>query len=215
MATKASRPGRRLIAFGVVIAALYGGVALGGEWQPKLGLDLQGGTSITLEAQTPSGDKPPKSQLDEARGIIDQRVNGTGVAEAEVATQGDRNIVVEVPGSNPKGLVDTVKQTAQLRFRLVALSAPGTAAAVPERVPERQRLLLDQPLGDAERQGHRLAAERQPQGPCRLRRPGVGRQGQEAQGQQDARPRRRPRRRPPRRRRPRRPPSRARRSPTR
>ncbi|MGZ4447553.1 MAG: preprotein translocase subunit SecD, partial [Nocardioides sp.] len=119
----------------MVIAALYGGVALGGEWKPNLGLDLQGGTSITLEAQTPSGGKPPKDQLDEARSIIDQRVNGSGVAEASVATQGDRNIVVEVPGKNPKGLVDTVKQTAQLRFRLVALSAPGTPQPKPSASP--------------------------------------------------------------------------------
>jgi preprotein translocase subunit SecD len=126
VATKASRPGRRLIAFGLVIAALYGGVALGGQWKPKLGLDLQGGTSITLEAKTPGGSKPPKDKLDEARGIIDQRVNGSGVAEAEVATQGDRNITVDIPGKDARNLVDQVKQTAQLRFRLVALEAPGT-----------------------------------------------------------------------------------------
>ena len=131
MATKASRPGRRLIAFGVVIAALYGGVALGGEWKPKLGLDLQGGTSITLEAATPNGQAPPKDKLDEARGIIDQRVNGSGVAEAEVSTQGNRNIVVDIPGKSATNLVDQVKQTAQLRFRLVAASAPGSAQPSP------------------------------------------------------------------------------------
>ena len=135
MATKASRPGRRLIAFGVVIAALYGGVALGGEWKPKLGLDLQGGTSITLEAQTPNGGNPDKAKLDEARGIIDQRVNGSGVAEAEVSTQGNRNIVVDIPGQNASRLVDQVKQTAQLRFRLVAASAPGSPQPTPSASP--------------------------------------------------------------------------------
>jgi len=135
VATKASRPGRRLIAFGVVIAALYGGVALGGEWKPKLGLDLQGGTSITLEAQTPNGGNPDKAKLDEARGIIDQRVNGSGVAEAEVSTQGNRNIVVDIPGQNASRLVDQVKQTAQLRFRLVAASAPGSPQPTPSASP--------------------------------------------------------------------------------
>ena len=86
----------------MVIAALYGGVALSGEWKPKLGLDLQGGTRITLEASTATGEKPTAAKLEEARGIIDQRVNGTGVAEAEVAVQGGRNIVVEIPGQNRK-----------------------------------------------------------------------------------------------------------------
>ena len=102
MASKTARPGRRLIIFALVVAALYGGVALGGEWKPKLGLDLQGGTRITLEASTDNGQKPSAASLEEARGIIDQRVNGTGVAEAEVATQGGRNIVVEIPGANRK-----------------------------------------------------------------------------------------------------------------
>jgi preprotein translocase subunit SecD len=125
VASKTARPGRRLIIFGLIVAALYGGVALSGVWKPKLGLDLQGGQRITLEAATQNGQKPSPASLEEARGIIDQRVNGTGVTEAEVSTQGGRNIVVEVPGKNPKNLVDTVKQTAQLRFRLVAAMAPG------------------------------------------------------------------------------------------
>ena len=125
MASKTARPGRRLIIFALVVAALYGGVALAGEWKPKLGLDLQGGQRITLEARTDGGQKPSAASLEEARGIIDQRVNGTGVAEAEVSTQGGRNIVVEVPGANPKNLVNVVKQTAQLRFRLVAAMGSG------------------------------------------------------------------------------------------
>ena len=56
MATKASRSGRRLIVFALLTAALYGGVALSGDWTPKLGLDLQGGTRITLEASTATGE---------------------------------------------------------------------------------------------------------------------------------------------------------------
>ena len=127
MASKTARPGRRLIVFALVVAALYGGVALSGEWKPKLGLDLQGGTRITLEALTDQGEKPSPAALDEARGIIDQRVNGTGVAESEVSTQGGQNIVVEIPGKPRRDLVDTVKQTAQLRFRLVAAVGAGKA----------------------------------------------------------------------------------------
>ncbi|HET6699838.1 MAG TPA: hypothetical protein VFG88_12165, partial [Nocardioidaceae bacterium] len=129
MATKASRPGRTLIVFSLVVVVLYGLVALGGTWKPKLGLDLQGGTRITLEASTDDGSAPPPDKLQEAVSIIDSRVNGSGVTEAEVTTQGNRNIIVEIPGKNRKELVDTVKQTAQLRFRLVAAAAPGRPQA--------------------------------------------------------------------------------------
>jgi preprotein translocase subunit SecD len=119
----------------LLVAALYGGVALGGDWSPKLGLDLQGGTRITLEASTETGEEITPEKLEEARAIIDQRVNGQGVSEAEVAVQGDRNIVVEIPGQNRKDLVDSVQQTAQLRFRLVAAVAPGRASDQPSEQP--------------------------------------------------------------------------------
>ena len=139
MSKSAPRPGRTLLVFGVVVLALYGIVALNGSWKPKLGLDLQGGTRITLEASTESGEQVTPQKLEEAAGIIDSRVNGSGVSEAEVATQGDRNIVVEIPGENRKDLVDTVKQTAQLRFRLVAATAAGTAQPQPPQTPQGSR----------------------------------------------------------------------------
>jgi preprotein translocase subunit SecD len=135
VATKASRPGRTLIVFGLVIAALFGGVALGGTWKPTLGLDLRGGTRITLQAHTENGQPPPPEKLAEATSIIDQRVNSSGVTESEVSTQGNSNIIVEIPGQNRKDLVDTVKQTAQLRFRLVALAAPGRPQPKPTPSP--------------------------------------------------------------------------------
>ena len=115
-----SRPGRTLIALGVVLAAMYGLVALGGDWKPRLGLDLQGGTSLTMQAQTAEGTGEITPQkMDEAVDIIRQRVNGTGVSEAEVSTQGGDQIVVDVPGAERGRLAQQVGQTAQLRFRLV------------------------------------------------------------------------------------------------
>jgi preprotein translocase subunit SecD len=135
VARHAARPGRRLIIFALVVAALYGGVALAGQWKPKLGLDLQGGTRITLEASTTTGQKVTPTNLEEARSIIDQRVNGNGVTEGSVATQGNNNIVVEIPGPTRSGLVDSVKQTAQLRFRLVALMQPGQPQPTPSASP--------------------------------------------------------------------------------
>lgn len=128
MASRRPRPGRHLIVFFLGLAVLYGLTALSQAgvkdpdtpWRPALGLDLQGGTRITLTALK----APSKENLDEARRIIDQRVNGSGVAEAAVTTQGGRNIVVEVPGKtkNRNQLEETVKRQAQLRFRLVACS---------------------------------------------------------------------------------------------
>ncbi len=135
MANKASRPGRTLIVFGLVIVAMYIGLAIHGVWKPKLGLDLQGGTRITLEATTPDGKPPSADKLKEAADIIDQRVNATGVSESEVSTQGNNTIVVEIPGVNAGKLVDSVKQTAQLRFRLVAASAANAGTVTPTPSP--------------------------------------------------------------------------------
>ena len=135
MANKASRPGRTLIVFGLVILAMYGGLALTNNWKPKLGLDLQGGTRITLEAKTSTGEAVTPEKLDEAAGIIDSRVNAYGVAESAVSTQGNSNIVIEVPGRNVEQIVNTVKQTAQLRFRLVAAAAADQPAPQPSPTP--------------------------------------------------------------------------------
>lgn len=125
MASKKYRPGRKLLTFFVGVAILFGLVALAGTWKPVLGLDLQGGTRITLIATgSPKGDA-----LDQARKIIDQRVNGSGIAEADVTTQGNRFIVVEIPGKTRRDLIDVVKRTAQLRFRLVAQSGGQSVVA--------------------------------------------------------------------------------------
>ncbi len=113
------RPGRTLLGFFVGLAVAYGLVALTGTWTPTLGLDLQGGTRITLIAQG----SPSEDNLAEAAQIIDQRVNATGVAEAEVTTQGDQFVVVEVPGASRRDLQETVERQAQLRFRVVACSS--------------------------------------------------------------------------------------------
>jgi preprotein translocase subunit SecD len=127
--------------FFISVAVLYGLAALGGTWKPRLGLDLEGGTRITLTAI--SGATPTK--LEQARQIIESRANGSGVTESDVTTQGNKNIVVEIPGKNSKNLVDSVKRTAQLRFRLVygqplsglpvtstpSASPSGTASSTP------------------------------------------------------------------------------------
>ncbi len=139
------RPRRTLTLFMVAIIAMYGLVTIldatgsksdESSWRPKLGLDLQGGTRITFEAKADSGDVTP-DKLSQARDIIDQRVNGTGVTEAEVTTQGGNQIIVEIPGQQRADIVDQVGKTAQLRFRL--LWGSGQGATTPTDVTEEQK----------------------------------------------------------------------------
>ena len=120
--------GRYLGVLLLILAALYTVVGLAGRGStpltPKLGLDLQGGASVILEARPEPGQRVTTEQLDTAVNIIRQRVNGSGVSEAEVVTQGD-NIVVSVPGGN-RDTIRNVAQTAQLRFREVLQTDAGT-----------------------------------------------------------------------------------------
>jgi preprotein translocase subunit SecD len=88
-------------------------------WVPRLGLDLEGGTRITLQAATEKGSTPEPEKLAEARSIIEQRVNATGVTEAEVSTQGSDQIIIEIPGQSEQAIAEQVGRTAQLRFRLL------------------------------------------------------------------------------------------------
>ncbi|MDX6279770.1 MAG: preprotein translocase subunit SecD, partial [Kribbellaceae bacterium] len=118
--TTTSRPGRNLIVLAVILVLLFGIMAIAKTWAPKLGLDLRGGTTVTLTASNfGRGGDPTAEQLSEAKNIISQRVNGAGVGEAEVATSGKNHITVSVPGANQDALVKQVGQTALLNFRIV------------------------------------------------------------------------------------------------
>ena len=121
---RATRPSRTLAIFFLAVIAMYGLVALAGSWKPALGLDLEGGTRIRLTA---TGDGVTSENLKEAADIIGARVNGTGVSEAEVTTEGNQYVVVEIPGKSRRDLVETVERQAQLRFRVVAQSGVGAA----------------------------------------------------------------------------------------
>jgi preprotein translocase subunit SecD len=127
--TNAPRPWRSLGVLGLLLVVMYGTMALLGEWTPRLGLDLRGGTSITLSARTPDGSDPTPESMRQAVDIVRARVNGSGVAEAEITTQGSTNIVVQVPGVGEDELVRLVGQTAELRFRPVRAVIPGGSAA--------------------------------------------------------------------------------------
>ncbi len=119
----------------LVIVGFSGLAVIQGATSFKLGLDLQGGTSVTLQPRIGAGDsgKVTSEAIDQAVAIIRQRVNSLGVAESEVSAQGtgvNRQIVISVPGETGRRIVDLVGQTAELRFRpvLVEGSAAPTAS---------------------------------------------------------------------------------------
>ena len=123
------------MALGLVLVVLFGIMALAMEWKPKLGLDLRGGTTITLTATSLNGGSVDAEKLAEAKDIISERVNGAGIGEAEITTSGSNHIVVAVPGVNQNSLVSQVGQTALLRFRVVYAVAPGTPQPTPSATP--------------------------------------------------------------------------------
>jgi preprotein translocase subunit SecD len=135
------RPVRVLVVLLLAVAALATWAFWPGQSNtPRLGLDLQGGTQVIL-APTPieEGASISEEQLQQTVEIIRQRVNGLGVAEAEVAVQGSGNdavIVVSVPGVTQDRIVDLVGQTALLNFRPVeAILEPGPVDAEGNPLP--------------------------------------------------------------------------------
>ncbi|MFI8168544.1 protein translocase subunit SecD [Streptomyces sp. NPDC085931] len=132
-ASAQSKPGRSLALILIAIAALTGGMFASGHTTPRLGIDLAGGTSITLRAVPEAGNESAinKTNMDTAVSIMERRVNGLGVSESEVQTQGRENIIVNIPkGTNSEQARKQVGTTAKLYFRPVLateVSGGGTA----------------------------------------------------------------------------------------
>jgi len=123
------RPGRYLALFAAIVVALYALVFFTGDGQPKpkLGIDLQGGTRVTLTARTPDGGTPTRESLDQARQIIETRVNGIGVSGTKVVLDGN-NVVITVPGDQGDQ-AKNLGRTAKLGFRKVVTAQPVTPVA--------------------------------------------------------------------------------------
>lgn len=91
------------------------------------GLDLQGGTEIVLEIDPrslPAGTSLATAQDSTAK-VMDRRVNGIGVNEASVAPQGDRRVVIQLPGVDIDRATQVIGRTAKLTFRTWAAAKPG------------------------------------------------------------------------------------------
>src|SRR5688500_6343809 len=100
------RPSRYLMVLSVLFVVIFGIVlfsgpaSMGDRLKPNLGLDLVGGTSLTLIAQATGGQAISADSVEQARNIIQSRVDGFGVAEAEVVIEGNTNIIINMPGEN-------------------------------------------------------------------------------------------------------------------
>ncbi|MEU9117005.1 protein translocase subunit SecD [Streptomyces sp. NPDC048483] len=131
-------PGRTLVLILIAMIGLVGGMFYYGHLTPRLGIDLAGGTSFTLAAKNQPG-KPNainETNMNTAAGIMERRVNGLGVSETEVQTQGSDHIIVNIPkGTNAKQARQQVGTTAQLGFRPVLTTAAG--AKTPEPSPSK------------------------------------------------------------------------------
>ncbi|MEV6276419.1 protein translocase subunit SecD [Nocardia sp. NPDC051832] len=133
----AQHPLRLLGVYAALLAVIYALVFFTGDKAPtpKLGIDLQGGTRVTLTARTPDGSKPSQDSLKKAQEIIENRVNGLGVGGSEVVIDGD-NIVITVPGDDGQQ-ARALATTAKLYIRPVLAAVPvGPDGKVPTQATQ-------------------------------------------------------------------------------
>ena len=135
------RVGRYLLTLLGIVAVIYGLVFLpGNRHSPKLGLDLVGGKQVVFQAKTENGKAPSKSAMSQARQIMEDRVNGSGVANAEVVVQGGNEIAVSIPGKNSTDIAK-LGEAAQLNFRPVVMAPvawtkpAATSTSTPSTTP--------------------------------------------------------------------------------
>ncbi|MBV1850359.1 protein translocase subunit SecD [Catellatospora tritici] len=128
------RPGRQLALLGAIFVILASLAWFGGKGgfsdrlAPQLGLDLVGGSRVTLKAVTDNGAPPKPEELEQARLIIQDRVDALNVSEAQVVTQGNNLIVIQVAKKENDAIRD-VGQASQLFFRKVINVTDGSGAA--------------------------------------------------------------------------------------
>ena len=119
---------RPLVTLAIIIIGLLAALLAGQRWSdatltPKLALDLEGGTEVILEPVSATGEEVTEQAINQAIDIIRQRVDASGVAEAEISSQGGNNIVVALPGTPSDETLELVKESAQLVFRPVLVVA--------------------------------------------------------------------------------------------
>jgi preprotein translocase subunit SecD len=124
------KPLRTLSVLALIIVGLYGMLGAVSTWStgqmtPRRGLDLEGGTQLILAPKVVSSQQISEGQVQKAVDIIRARVDGSGVAEAEVTTQGT-NIVISLPGKPDKATITSLQKSSQLRMRATLVEASTT-----------------------------------------------------------------------------------------
>ena len=86
----------------------------------QLGLDLRGGSQLTLEVQpTEEITKITPNEIEGVKAVLDKRVNGLGVSDSQLQTIGTNQLLLELPGEqDPSGAAKVLGETAQLEFRI-------------------------------------------------------------------------------------------------
>ncbi|RMI13516.1 protein translocase subunit SecD [Cellulomonas triticagri] len=174
--TRRRHPARTLITLAVLVAAVFAAIFAGTKWSdatwsPKLALDLEGGTQLILAPVAEDASSVSSETINQAIQVIRQRVDSSGVAEAEITSQGGSNIVVALPGRPSEETLDLVRTSAQMEFRPVltyaapqpttadgATEAPtdgatDAATADPSAAPEATPAPTDAATGDASADG--------------------------------------------------------------
>jgi SecD/SecF fusion protein len=121
---------------GLLIAALVGVALLAVpgsplRQDPTLGLDLQGGLEVTLQAVPPPDRELTEEDLERSVEIMRNRVDKLGVTEPEIRTQGDDQIVIQLPGvSDPEAAAEIIGTTAQLELYDLETSLVGPSISI-------------------------------------------------------------------------------------
>ena len=113
-----------IIGFGALVAGTMRHKA---SLTPGLALDLEGGTQIILTPTTSDGSAISDEDVEQAIEVIRQRVDASGVSEAQISRQGGQNIVVSLPGKPSQATLELVRTSAVMYFRPVLRILPGSA----------------------------------------------------------------------------------------
>ncbi|MCS4484410.1 protein translocase subunit SecD [Gleimia sp. 6138-11-ORH1] len=128
-----------LLIVSAIIALTVGTVRNVASPVPELALDLQGGTQLILTPTLREGESEAEiteTDLEQAIDVIRQRVDASGVSEAEITSQGGQNIVVALPGQPSEETLNLIRSSAVMRFRPVLQSGTPNALELPKEAPK-------------------------------------------------------------------------------
>jgi SecD/SecF fusion protein len=124
--------GRAIVSLVVLAASVYLLITTA----PRLGLDLRGGTQITLETKDSPTTVADATSTDRALEVLRKRVDALGVAEPLIARSGENRIIIELPGlQDPREAVEVIGRTAQLTFHQITPDGRQVADESGSQIP--------------------------------------------------------------------------------